>query len=100
VLTSDSVGCGDSKVAVSKEVYKLFEDTLVAKEKAESMLKLYTNTVSSPSHVNKCFQFLEYRTGLSSVLRDCGMTRLRARRYLPTMSAAMVLSTVPIWLVC
>jgi hypothetical protein len=49
------VGCGDSKVAVSKEVYKLFEDTLVAKEKAENMLKLYTNTVSSPSHLNKCF---------------------------------------------
>lgn len=40
-----SVGCGDSKVAVSKDIYKLFEETLSAKEKAENMLKLYTNSV-------------------------------------------------------
>ncbi len=45
MLSLGSVGCGSSKEAVSKDIYKLFEETLKAKEKAEERLKLYTNLV-------------------------------------------------------
>ncbi|CAM9106440.1 unnamed protein product [Choristocarpus tenellus] len=40
-----SVGCGSSREAISDEVYKVLEDALVAKTKAENMLlKYYTNS--------------------------------------------------------
>ena len=38
-----SVGCGNTKDAVSPEVYKVLEEAIVAKNKAERDLRTYTN---------------------------------------------------------
>ena len=40
-----SVGCGKTKDAVSPNVYALLEEALVAKNKAERDLRMYTNLV-------------------------------------------------------
>ena len=41
-----SLGCGNTKAAVSAQVYSLLEETLMAKNKAERDLHTYTNLVS------------------------------------------------------
>ena len=40
-----SVGCGNTKAAVSHQVYSLFESMIVEKNKAERDLQTYTNLV-------------------------------------------------------
>eukprot|EP00612_Vaucheria_litorea_P000911 CAMPEP_0171453954 /NCGR_PEP_ID=MMETSP0945-20130129/1441_1 /TAXON_ID=109269 /ORGANISM="Vaucheria litorea, Strain CCMP2940" /LENGTH=231 /DNA_ID=CAMNT_0011978895 /DNA_START=144 /DNA_END=839 /DNA_ORIENTATION=- len=45
IILVTSVGCGDSKGAISEEVYQTLEAALVSKTKAEDMLqKYYTNS--------------------------------------------------------
>jgi hypothetical protein len=66
LILMTSVGCGSSKVAVSKDIYKLFEETLQAKEKAENLLKLYTNMVRVITFLNiLCTESL-HQTGLDN----------------------------------
>eukprot|EP01041_Mallomonas_annulata_P006505 gene6505-13134_t len=43
IILVTSLGCGKTKGAVSEQTYKLLEDALVAKDKAERDLRMYTN---------------------------------------------------------
>ena len=43
IILVTSVGCGSTKNAVSPEVYKVLEEALLAKNKAERDLRTYTN---------------------------------------------------------
>jgi len=43
VILVTSIGCGNSKEAVPENVYEILKDALVAKDRAEKVLKFYTN---------------------------------------------------------
>lgn len=43
IILVTSIGCGSTKDAISEEVYKVLEDALVAKNKAERDCRMYTN---------------------------------------------------------
>eukprot|EP01038_Epipyxis_sp_PR26KG_P012305 gene12305-16502_t len=43
IILVTSVGCGDTKTAVTPQVYRILEEALVQKTKAERDLKTYTN---------------------------------------------------------
>lgn len=43
IILVTSVGCGETKGAVSDNVYKVLEEALLAKNKAERDLRTYTN---------------------------------------------------------
>lgn len=43
IILVTSVGCGDTKGAVSESVYKVLEEAILAKNKAERDLRTYTN---------------------------------------------------------
>ena len=46
IALNTSVGCGDTKTAVTPQVYRILEEALVQKTKAERDLKTYTNLVT------------------------------------------------------
>jgi nucleoside-diphosphate-sugar epimerase len=43
IILVTSIGCGPTKDAVGEDVYKVLEEALVAKDKAERDLRMYTN---------------------------------------------------------
>jgi len=43
IILVTSVGCGDTRGAIGEQVYKVLEEAIVAKNKAERDLKTYTN---------------------------------------------------------
>lgn len=55
IILVTSIGCGKTKDAISEEVYKVLEDALVAKNKAERDCRMYTNldwTIIRPGGLN------------------------------------------------
>lgn len=46
IILVTSIGCGSTRNAVSDQVYSVLEEAIVAKNKAERDLRMYTNLVS------------------------------------------------------
>jgi uncharacterized protein YbjT (DUF2867 family) len=72
IVLVTSVGCGNTRGAITSQVFSVLEEALIAKDKAERDLRLYTNLVNIVLrllvyiYVFKLFEF-KLRTGQSSV---------------------------------
>jgi len=68
LLIVTSIGCGNSKDAMPENVYEILKDALIGKEKAEKVLKFYTNmnwTIIRPGGLKS-----EKATGTAIVTED------------------------------